>query len=125
MASGSVKVRPAPVVILEGLFVLHDMRIVSRCDLSVFIDVPADERLLRRVRRDLGERRVALEETLRLYERYVRPMHEKFIQPTALRATWRWRQLEDRRFPKKLLSEIWTRLRGDRIHDNKSAKGSR
>lgn len=104
-------VEPAPVVILEGLFVLHDSRLIRRLDLSVFIDVPADERLLRRVRRDVAHRRIDLGETLRLYEQYVRPMHEEFIQPTAPRATWRWRQLEDERFPKELLDEIRARMR--------------
>lgn len=106
-------VRPARVVIVEGLFVLHEPRVHERMDLSVFIDVPADERLLRRVRRDCAERRVDLEETLRLYERFVRPMHERFVQPAAARATWRWRQLEDPRFPRELLDELRARLEGN------------
>jgi uridine kinase len=104
-------VRPAPVVILEGLFVLHDKRLRDMADLSVFIDVPADERLLRRIRRDVEQRRVDLEETLRLYENYVRPMHEEFIQPSGEEAVWRWRQLEDEKFPEQLLREIRLRLR--------------
>ncbi len=104
-------VEPAPVIILEGLFVLHDARLIRRLDLSVFIDVPADERLLRRVRRDVAHRRIDLDETLRLYEQYVRPMHEKFIEPTAPLATWRWRQMEDERFPKELFDEVCARLR--------------
>ena len=105
------RVEPAPVVIVEGLFVLHDEALARKLDLSVFIEVPADERLLRRVRRDSGVRRVDLEETLRLYERFVRPMHDRFIEPSAARATFRWLQMEDRRFPRELLREIRARLR--------------
>ena len=103
-------IRPAEVVILEGLFVLHDRKVAARLDLSVYIDVPADERLLRRLRRDSAERKVDIEETLRLYERFVRPMHEKFVAPSAPSATWRWAQLEDRQFPARLLREIRARL---------------
>ncbi|MFH1723942.1 MAG: uridine kinase [Elusimicrobiota bacterium] len=104
-------VASAPVVIVDGLFVLCDKRLLRRLDLSVYVEVPDDERLLRRVRRDVEERRVDLEETLRLYERFVRPMHKKHIQPASRNATWRWHQLEDRRFRHELLRDIKHRLR--------------
>lgn len=103
-------VRPAPLLILEGLLILHDARLRSRLDLSVFIDCPADLRLIRRVRRDVEHRRVDLEETLRLYEHCVRPMHEKFIEPASRHATWLWRQQEDKRFPHVLLRRVLGRL---------------
>ena len=105
------RVDPAPVIIVEGIFVLHDAVLVRRLDLSVYIDVPADVRLMRRVRRDVEERKIALEETLRLYERFVRPMHMRYIQPSADRATWRWHQLDDKRFPQELIREVQARLR--------------
>lgn len=105
------EVRPEPLVIVEGLFVLHEPALRRRLDLSVYIDVPDDMRLLRRVRRDTFERRVDIEETLRLYESYVRPMHRRFIAPSARHATWRWPQLDEERFKAKLLSIIQKRLR--------------
>lgn len=105
------RVEPAEVVVVDGLFLLQDPRLRRLFDLTVFIDVPDDERLLRRVRRDAVERRVDLEETLRLYERFVRPMHRLHIQPFAGKATFRWRQEEDPRFPEELLREILARLR--------------
>lgn len=104
------EVRPEPLVIVEGLFVLHEPALRRRLDLSVFIDVPDDMRLLRRVRRDTLERRVDLEETLRLYERFVRPMHARFIAPSARHATWRWPQLDQERFKAKILHSIQKRL---------------
>lgn len=99
-------VLPEPVIIVEGLFVLHEPALRKRLDLSVYIDVPDDLRLLRRVRRDSVERRVDLEETLRLYENYVRPMHAKFISPSARHAKWVWPQIKEEQFKAKLLSII-------------------
>lgn len=99
-------VAPAPLVVLEGLFVLHDERLRALMDYTVFIEVADDVRLIRRIRRDTVERRVDLEETLRLYEHCVKPMHERFIRPSAGHATWIWRQLEDKRFPADLLRTL-------------------
>jgi uridine kinase len=103
-------VQPAPLVILEGLLVLHDPKLRKRMDLSVFIDFPDDLRLIRRVRRDVEHRRVDLEETLRLYEHCVRPMHEKYIRPSGARAHHVWKQDEDRAFPARLLKLVRARL---------------
>jgi uridine kinase len=103
-------VRPAPVVIVEGLFVLHDPKMRKRMDLSVFIDYPDDLRLIRRVRRDVEHRRIGLEETLRLYEHCVRPMHHKFIQPSGKAASHVWKQAEEKSFPTRLLKLVRARL---------------
>ncbi len=101
-----VHVEPADLVILDGLLVLHEKRLRELMDFSVFIEVPDDIRLLRRVRRDSVQRRIDLEETLRLYEHCVKPMHDRFIKPSAEHATWVWRQLEDRKFPLDLLNTL-------------------
>jgi uridine kinase len=103
-------VHPEPLIIVEGLFVLHEPALRRRLDLSVFIDVPDDMRLLRRVRRDAIERRVDLEETLRLYENFVRPMHQRFIAPSAKHASWVWPQLDDEAYKKRLLNIIKKRI---------------
>lgn len=105
-----VPVAPADVVILEGLLVLHERRLRELMDISVFIDVPSDVRLVRRIRRDVEQRRVDLDETLRLYEHCVRPMHERFIQPSGAHAMHVWRQDEDRKFPQELLRAIEARI---------------
>ncbi|MBI4349212.1 MAG: uridine kinase [Elusimicrobia bacterium] len=106
------RVRPAELIIVEGLFVLHDGPLRDILDAGVYIQVPDDVRLLRRVRRDVRERRVDLDETLAIYERCVRPMHLRFIEPSARAADWVWRQLEDRKFPSKLARTISRRLNG-------------
>lgn len=99
-------VEPAPLVLLEGLLVLHEKALRELMDFSVFIEVSDDVRLIRRIRRDVEQRRVDLEETLRLYEHCVKPMHERFIRPSAAHATWIWRQTEDRKFPQDLLKTL-------------------
>lgn len=99
-------VAPAPLLILEGLFVMWDPALRPLLDLTVFIEVPDDVRLIRRIRRDAIERRVDLEETLRLYEHCVKPMHDLHIRPSAEHATWIWRQLEDKRFPADFLRTL-------------------
>ncbi len=104
-------VESAPLVILDGLLILADKKIRELLDLSVYIESPSDERLIRRIRRDVEHRRVDLEETLRLYEHCVRPMHERYIAPSAAHATWIWRQQEDEGFPADLLATLRARLK--------------
>lgn len=105
-----VHIEPADLIILDGLLVLHEKKLRDLMDFSVFIEVADDIRLLRRVRRDSVQRRIDLEETLRLYEHCVRPMHDQFIRPSAEQATWVWRQLEDKVFPQDLLNTLLKEL---------------
>jgi uridine kinase len=107
-------VHPAPIILLEGLLVLHDPRLLQRLYLSVYIDVPDDQRLIRRIRRDVERRHVGLEETLRLYEHCVRPMHNRFIHPSSANATWIWQQNEDKNFSRDLASHLRMVLRSKR-----------
>lgn len=111
------KIKPAPLVILDGLFVLHEPKLRALQDCSVFVDLAADLRLLRRVRRDSVERRIDLGETLRLYEHCVRPMHDRFIQPSSVHATWVWKQEHDKRFPDDLIRTLEKRLSGQKAQD--------
>ena len=94
--------RFAKVILLEGLYVLHDPDLRALLDYSVFVDVPADVRLMRRVRRDVVERGIGVAETLRLYEHCVRSMHDQFVQPSARYASVIWSQQTDHDFPRRL-----------------------
>jgi len=104
------RVEPAPVVLLEGLFVLHRPALRRRATIRVFIDVPSDIRLMRRIRRDITTRGIPLEETLRLWENFVHPMHGRFIAPSASRAHHVWHPARDRAFPRHLIAEVHRRL---------------
>jgi uridine kinase len=105
-----VEVRPAPIILLEGILILHSQALRKTMDVSVFIHVPADIRLMRRIRRDAIDRGIPVEETLRLYELFARPMHERYIEPSARHATHVWHQEKDSRFPAKFLRKLakWT-----------------
>ncbi len=106
------RVEPAPLIVVDGILILHEQALRERMSLSVYIEVPDDVRLLRRVRRDTKERRIDLDETLRLYEDFVRPMHHRFVEPSSRHATWIWSQLEDEKFPDLLIADLARRLDG-------------
>src|SRR6185312_6285644 len=106
------RVEPRELLIIDGILILHEKELRDRMNVSVFIDAPDDVRLMRRVRRDCTERRIDLEETLRLYEDYVRPMHHRYVVPSSHHATWIWSQLEDKKFPELLIKDLERRLDG-------------
>lgn len=99
-------VRPAPVIVVEGLFVLADAKLRRRFDLTVFVHASADIRLLRRVRRDVAERGRDVTEVLDRYARDARPGHDRHVEPSRVHAALVWDQGKDRAFPAKLLKEI-------------------
>ena len=72
---------PKPIVIIEGILLFSDSRILELLDAKIFVDAPADIRLLRRIKRDIDERGRTLEQVLNQYERTIRPMHQKFVKP--------------------------------------------
>ncbi len=81
-ASTTETVRPSDVVVVDGILALHDPRIRALFGLKVFVDADADLRLARRIRRDIVERGRTVEDVLEQYETTVRPMHERFVEPT-------------------------------------------
>eukprot|EP00929_Paragymnodinium_shiwhaense_P071080 TRINITY_DN36111_c0_g1_i1.p2 TRINITY_DN36111_c0_g1~~TRINITY_DN36111_c0_g1_i1.p2 ORF type:complete len:240 (-),score=59.66 TRINITY_DN36111_c0_g1_i1:100-819(-) len=74
-------VSPAPLVLVDGILTLADPRLAEMFDVRIFVDTPADLRLLRRIRRDVVERGRSTESVLDQYETTVRPMHELFVEP--------------------------------------------
>lgn len=85
-SSSSRKIEARKVFLFEGILALCDDEICGLYDLSVYLDVPADIRLIRRIRRDIAERGFSLSGILEQYERSVRPMHKKFIEPSKAKA---------------------------------------
>jgi uridine kinase len=79
-------VAPARIVILEGILILHDPAICGLLDLAVFVDVPLDICLSRRLRRDIQQRGRSLDSVLHQYETSVRPMFFHFVEPTRRHA---------------------------------------
>jgi len=79
---GSTKLKPKPIIILEGIFSLYKLEIRELIDCKIFIDTPADIRILRRAKRDINKRDRSIESISSQYIETVRPMHEKFVEPT-------------------------------------------
>jgi uridine kinase len=78
----TIRLEPTPIVIVEGILLFADRRIVERFDIKLFVDTPPDIRILRRIRRDMKERGRTFEEIRNQYYATVRPMHEAFVEPT-------------------------------------------
>ena len=77
---------PRPVVIVEGILIFAEPRVLDLLDVRVFVDTPDDIRLMRRLRRDINERGRTFERTLEQYERTIRPMHYEFVEPSKRHA---------------------------------------
>jgi uridine kinase len=73
---------PGKVVVVEGILVLWEPRLRERFDLKIFVDTPADLRVIRRLRRDVAERGRTPESIVDQYLTTVRPAHELFIEPS-------------------------------------------
>ena len=73
---------PKKVVIVEGILILTNKELRDLIDIKVFVHADSDERLIRRLRRDIQERGRDINEVLERYQSTLKPMHEEFIEPT-------------------------------------------
>ncbi|WP_034446019.1 uridine kinase [Butyrivibrio sp. AE2032] len=81
-SDATVHVVPKKVIILEGILILESKALRDLMDIKVFVDTDADERLMRRIRRDMVERARSIESILTQYRETVKPMHEQFVEPS-------------------------------------------
>lgn len=73
---------PAPVIVVEGILVLADPRVVALADLTVFVDAPETVRFERRLKRDMAERGRTEGSVRAQYESTVKPNHDRFVEPS-------------------------------------------
>jgi len=78
----TIKTHPRKVVIVEGILIFNSKELLDLFDIKIFVHADADERLIRRVRRDITERGRDIEEVLSRYQNTLKPMHQQFIEPT-------------------------------------------
>lgn len=78
----TITTRPRKVMIVEGILILSNPEIREMFDIKIFVHADSDERLIRRLRRDIAERGRDLEEVLNRYKTTLKPMHQQFIEPT-------------------------------------------
>ena len=77
-----IETHPRKVVIIEGILIFNSKKLLDLFDIKIFVHADADERLIRRVRRDIKERGRDIDEVLDRYKNTLKPMHQQFIEPT-------------------------------------------
>ncbi|SNR77292.1 uridine kinase [Lutibacter flavus] len=78
----TIVTHPRKVVIVEGILIFNSKELRDLFDIKIFVHADTDERLIRRVRRDIEERGRDINEVLTRYQNTLKPMHQQFIEPT-------------------------------------------
>lgn len=81
-AKDTIHVKPKEVVIVEGILIFTNAELRKRLDIKIFVDADSDDRLMRVIKRDIIERNRNVQQVLDHYEKFVKPMHLSFIEPT-------------------------------------------
>ena len=85
-SSETQHIEPKPVVIVEGILIFAEARVLSLLDVRVYVDTPDDIRFIRRLKRDINERGRTTESVIAQYFATVRPMHFDFVEPSKRHA---------------------------------------
>ena len=78
----TVHIVPKNVIIVEGILIFENEPLRELMDIRIFVDTDADVRLCRRIKRDVNKRGRSLESVLQQYQQTVKPMHEKYVEPS-------------------------------------------
>ena len=78
----TITIAPKPVIIVEGILIFENEALRNLMDIRIFVDTDADVRLCRRIIRDVNQRGRTLESVLEQYQQTVKPMHEKYVEPS-------------------------------------------
>ena len=85
-SENTVTIRPAKVIVVEGILIFAEPELCRRMDVKIFVDTDADVRILRRIVRDTRDRGRDLESIVTQYLTTVKPMHEMFVEPSKRNA---------------------------------------
>jgi uridine kinase len=85
-AEDVIPVKPKKVVIIEGILIMTNAELRKRLDIKLFVATDSDERLMRIINRDIIKRGRSYDDVILHYQKYVKPMHMQFIEPTKLYA---------------------------------------
>ncbi|MCL4117358.1 UNVERIFIED_CONTAM: hypothetical protein GTU68_056802 [Idotea baltica] len=77
----TITTHPRKVIIIEGILILSKLKLRNMFDIKIFVHADSDERLIRRLKRDIAERGRDLDEVLNRYQNTLKPMHQQFIEP--------------------------------------------
>ena len=78
----TIEIVPKSVIIVEGILIFENKELRDLMDIKIFVDTDADVRLCRRIKRDVNKRGRSLESVLEQYLNTVKPMHEKYVEPS-------------------------------------------
>ena len=78
----TVKVEPKRVIMIEGILIFENKELRDLMDIKIFVDTDAEERLMRRIIRDMKYRGRTIESIITQYQTTVKPMHEEFVEPS-------------------------------------------
>lgn len=76
------ELEPKKIILVEGILIFSEPKLVEQLDVKVFVDADSDIRIMRRISRDLAERGRTVHDVMEQYETTVRPMHEQFVEPS-------------------------------------------
>ncbi len=82
----TVTVKPAKVIIVEGILIFQSIELCRLMDIKIYVDTDADVRILRRIVRDVRDRGRSLDSVVNQYLGTVKPMHEQFVEPSKRKA---------------------------------------
>lgn len=78
----TIRVEPAPIILVEGILIFSDPELRELMDIRIYVDADADLRFIRRMTRDVQERKRTVESVIDQYMTTVRPMHVEFVEPS-------------------------------------------
>ena len=81
-SSETIRLVPKKVIIVEGILIFENEDLRNLMDIKIFVDTDADIRLCRRIKRDVNKRGRSLESVLEQYQATVKPMHERYVEPS-------------------------------------------
>ena len=85
-SSAVTEIQPRPIILIDGILIFHDPDLRDCMDLKMYVETDADERILRRARRDMRERGRDLDSVIHQYLSTVKPMHNTYVEPTKVYA---------------------------------------
>lgn len=78
----TILIKPERVIIVEGILIFENKALRDLMDIKIFVDADADVRICRRIKRDVNKRGRSLESVITQYQETVKPMHEKYVEPS-------------------------------------------
>lgn len=83
-SSSVTEIKPRPIILIDGILIFHDEALRECMNLKIYVETDADERILRRARRDMLERGRDLDGVIHQYLSTVKPMHNTYVEPTKV-----------------------------------------